>query len=107
VLDPDEFLDLVQSYDPVHSLREGSAKDIIFFEDYAASHPKDFCALADCFSLSRRLGLKDKMAQYRQKLMEWKGKPLVTPYSEPWIDGKNQVAQQFFLEWVAAQDMHK
>jgi hypothetical protein len=107
VEDPDEFLDLVQFYDPVHSLREGSAKDLAFLENYAASHPDDFCALADCFDLSRRLGLQEKAILYRKKMMVWKGKPLVTPYSEKWIDEKNQIAQQLYLEWVVAQSKYE
>jgi hypothetical protein len=101
LMDKNEFLDRVQTYDPVHSIRPGSPKDLEFFENYYANHPEDFCALAVCFDLSRRLGLADKTAQYRKRLMRMKGKPVVCVHCDPWIDRKNQVAQQLYLEWVS------
>jgi hypothetical protein len=100
--DKDDFLDLVQTYDPVHPIHAGSAKDLEFFENYAADHPEDFCAVANCFGLSRRLGLKDKMAEYTKRLMGMAGKPVVGPYCDSWIAGKNQAAQQLYLEWVSS-----
>jgi hypothetical protein len=100
-LNPDPFLDMVQSYDPVHSLDEESPKDLEFLEGYLASHPDDFCALADCFDLSRRMGLKDKTTQYRKELMKMKDKPISRHYADKWLDGKNQVAKQIYLDWVS------
>ncbi len=98
--DKDGFLDLVQTYDSVHPLHAQSPKDLAYFEDYYSSHPGDFCALSDCYSLSRRLGLADKMAQYRRELQRVKDKPVTCGHCDPWINGRNQVAQQLFLEWV-------
>lgn len=104
--DKDGFLDLVQTYDPVHSLHAGSVKDLKFFENYATSHPDDFCALADCFDFSRRLGRKDKAALYRSKLLGLKVHPLTDAYGDEWTEGKNQVAQQLYLEWVSSMGQH-
>ena len=102
-LDRDDFLDRVQSYDPVHSLRDESEKDLEFFENCLSGHPDNFCALADCYDLSRRLELNDKAAQYRARLIRNGKMTSAGPNTDPWIGGKNQVAWELSLEWVAAR----
>ncbi len=96
----DVFLDRVQSYDPLHSTNDESSKDLEFFEDYLAGHPKDFCSLANCYDLSRRLDLGEKMNQYRKQLVSMKDDPLLCEYCGQWLDGRNQSFHQQYLEWI-------
>ncbi len=98
--DANGFLDRVACYDPVHPTRAESPQDLDFFDSYHRDHPGDFCALADCYSLSRRLGLKEKMGKYRDLLTRMGHEPVACDDCDDWIKGKNQTAQQMFMEWI-------
>ncbi len=101
--DKDEFLNLIQAYDPLHPLNDHSLKDLIFCENYLTYHPKDFCVLADCYDLSRRLGLKDKVDKYRGQLLDMKDQPVDCHFCDDWLAGKNKAAQQLYLELLSSK----
>ncbi len=103
----DEFLDRVQSFDPVHSTNGESLKALEFFEKYLSGHPKDFCAIADCYDLSRRLGLPEKRDQYRKQLAQMKEEPVVCDLCDEWLNDKNHNAQQQYLEWLMGKGRTK
>ncbi len=99
----DEFLDHVQSYDPVHSTNGESLKLLEYIESYLTAHPKDFCAIADCFDLSRRLGLTEKVGQYRQQLSAMRDEPVACSFCDEWLSDKNHDAQQQYLDGLTGK----
>ena len=103
VEDKDDFLDHVQSYDPFHSTNDETSNDLAFFEDFLATHPADFCAIANCFDLATRLGLDEKARQYRQKLSRLGPDSLNDKYCDDWLTGKNQASQKMYVEQVLAK----
>ncbi len=96
----DDFLDLVQSYDPFHSTEAESISDLAFFEGYLSDHPNDFCAAANCFDLSTRLNLKDKMEKYRKQLIKLASGSPDCRYCDDWLMGKNRVYQKQYLDMI-------
>jgi hypothetical protein len=66
----DEFLDQVQAYDPFKSTQAETSQALAFFANYLSTHPQDFCAMAIVLTLSNRLDLKDKVEDYRKRLVQ-------------------------------------
>jgi hypothetical protein len=97
---PDDFLDHVQSYDPVHAPDAEAAQYLQFFEGYQAAHPDNFSAAANCYDLSNRLGLKDKMEQYKKQLLKIGTETAHCKYCDEWLMGKNKVFKEQYLEQV-------
>jgi hypothetical protein len=100
---PDDFLDHVQAYDPFHSTDAETAQTLAFFEGYLAANPDDFSAAANCYDLSDRLGLKDKMAQYRKQLIKIGTDSVKCKYCDEWLLGKNRAYKEQYLEQVLGQ----
>ncbi len=98
--DKNDFLDRVQSYDPFHSTGAESSNDLKFFESYLASHPNDFCAIANCLDLSTRLNFSDKVEQYRNRLIQLGSDSVECHYCDDWLMGKNRVYQKQYLEKI-------
>ncbi len=99
----DGYLDRVQFYDPLHSTDAESSKELAFFEDFLSRHPTDFCALANCYDLCRRLGILAKTEQYRKELAVTKEDPAVFEYCGRWLTGRNQSSRKQYLEWISGK----
>jgi hypothetical protein len=100
----DAFLDRVQSYDPVRSDDTESSKDLEFFENYLQAHPKDFCGLANCFDLSKRLGLREKTLEYQERLAKLGDDSVDCRYCDEWLMGKNRLFQQQYLDEILGKE---
>ncbi len=94
----DEYLDLVQGYDALHATDSECAKDLAFFENYLKAHPDNFGALANCYDLSQRLELQKDSSQYKKQLEDWGDKPSACPFCDEWLQGRNKVYQQQYLD---------
>lgn len=103
----DDFLNRVQAYDPFHSTAEEAAQSLAFFEGYLAAHPSDFCATANCYDLSNRLGLKDKVEKYLKMLAELGPDSLQCKYCDEWLENKNKATQQDYLDKVLGKKKSK
>jgi hypothetical protein len=94
----DEYLDEVASYQGEHTSDDQAAKDLAFFENYLAKHPDDFGAMANCYNLSQRLELQKEAAQYKSKLENWGDRASACPYCDEWIQSRNKVYQQQYID---------
>jgi len=101
-----EFLDQVQAYDPFKANEAEAVQALAFFEGYLKDHPKDFCALANCYDLSNRLNLKDKMETYRKALT---GSETVLDYKyyDEWQFNKNKATQKGYLQQLTGKKSSK
>jgi len=103
----DDFLDHVLAYDPFHSPAEEAAQALSFFEDYLSAHAGDFCATANCYDLSNRLGLKDKTEKYKQMLARLGENSLQCKYCDEWLENKNKATQEEYLNQVLGRKKRK
>jgi hypothetical protein len=104
---PDDFLDQVQSYDPLHSTEADSSKVLGFFENYLSSNPQDFCALANCFDLSTRLGLTDKAEDYRKRLTHLGNVSPQCKYCDDWLMNKNRATAKEYVDSLSGKKTSK
>lgn len=104
---PDDFLDQVQSYDPLHSTEADSTKVLGFFENYLSTNPQDFCALANCFDLSTRLGLSDKAADYRKRLAHLGDVSPQCKYCDEWMMNKNKATAMEYVSSISGKKTPK
>ena len=103
----DEFLDHVQAYDPFHSTVTETTRALTFFEGYLSTHPKDFCATANCYELSNRLALKDKTDQYKKALAGLGDNSLECRYCDEWMREKNKSNAMEYLNQVLGKKSQK
>lgn len=96
----DEFLDHVQAYNPFHSTNTETTQELSFFEGYLSNHPKDFCATANCYELSNKLGLKKKVESYRKNLASLGDDSLECKYCDEWMREKNKANAKEYLDQV-------
>jgi hypothetical protein len=94
-----DFLEAVEKYSDPKLANADKQKGLTWFEDYLTAHPKDFCALADCYDLSLALNLDDKAAGYKKKLVKLGMKAeLNTKYCDQWLSDKNLAFQKLYLD---------
>jgi hypothetical protein len=103
----DEFLDQVQAYDPFKSTEAETSQSLAFFENYLSAHPTDFCAMANCFDLSNRLGLKDKMEDYHKRLVQLRDDSLGCRYCDEWLMNKNRAMKEEYLDMISGKKATK
>lgn len=103
----DDFLDHVRAYDPFHSTEAETSLSLAYFESYLSGHPADFCALANCYDLSNRLGLAEKADAYRRRLARWAGGSVDCKYCDEWTAEKNKANAQQYLEQVTGKKDRK
>jgi hypothetical protein len=94
----DEYLDQVESYDPIHATDSQCAKALAYFENYLKAHPDDFGAMANCYDLSLRLGLKKEADGFKKQLEDWGDQKAACPYCDEWLQNRNKVYQQQYLD---------
>jgi len=88
-----DFLEAVEKYSDAKLIDADKQKGLAWFEDYLTAHPKDFCALANCYDLSLALNLDDKAADYKKKLIQLGMKAeLNTKYCDQWLSDKKMVS---------------
>jgi hypothetical protein len=103
----DDFLDHVHAYDPSHSTDAEASQSLAFFEGYLTTHPKDFCAMANCFELSNRLGLREKAGNYRKKLAGLGDDSLECKYCDEWMRERNKANAKEYLDQVLGRKSRK
>jgi hypothetical protein len=98
------FLDQVDQYAKADLDEAARQKGLSWFENYLNDHPKDFCALANCYELSQQLNLMDKAADYKSKLLKLGMKAeLNLKYCDQWLSDRNHTFQQQYLEDLAGK----
>jgi len=103
----DEFLDHVHSCDLAHSTDTQLTQSLAFFEGYLGSHPGDFCALANCYDVSVRLGLKDKADGYKRSLAKAGLESLACKYCDDWTMDHNKANGEEYLNLILEKKNHK
>ncbi len=94
-----DFLDAVDQYAKADLDSDTLQKGLSWFENYLAVHPKDFCALANCYELSQKLNLTDKAAAYKTKLLKLgTDAELNLKYCDQWLSDRNRTFQQEYLD---------
>ncbi|HTA76930.1 MAG TPA: hypothetical protein VK791_07225 [bacterium] len=95
----DDFLEAVEKYSDEKLSNADVQKGLTWFEDYLSNHPKDFCALANCYDLSVKLNLSDKAEDYKTKLTKLgMAADLNLKYCDQWLSDKNKAFQQQYLD---------
>ena len=94
----EEYLDQVRNYDPVHTPDAQCAKVLAYFENYLKAHTDSFGAMANCYDLSLRLGLQKEAEEFKQQLENWGDQSSVCPYCDEWLEGRNKVYQDNYLD---------
>jgi len=100
----DGFLEAVEKYSAPGLSPADQQAGLAWFENYLSAHPKDFCALANCYDLSQNLNSTDKAAEYKKKLISLgMDADLNLKYCDQWMTGKNQAFQQQYLDQLEGQ----
>ena len=103
-----DFLEAVSKYSDVKLNNADVQKGLTWFEDYLTAHPKDFCALANCYELSQRLNQTDKAADYKKKLTKLgMNAELNLKYCDQWLSDKNQAFQKLYLDTLEGKQRAK
>jgi len=93
-----DFLDAVEKYSDPGLDNTVKQAALTWFENYLSAHPKDFCALADCYELSLSLDLTEEAADFKKKLIQLGMKSdLNLKYCDQWLSDKNRAFQQQYL----------
>lgn len=102
-----DFLDHVEACDLVHFTDVEKTRSLAYFEGYLTAHPKDFCAVANCFDISSRLGLKDKADHYKQMLANMGEESLVCEYCDDWTMDHNKATMEEYLNQILGKKNRK
>jgi hypothetical protein len=93
-----DFLGAVEKYSDPGLDSAAKQTGLSWFENYLTDHPKDFCALANCYELSASLGLTDEASDYKAKLIQLDmNSNLNLKYCDQWLSDKNHAFQQQYL----------
>jgi hypothetical protein len=94
-----DFIDAAAKYSQPDLSAEEKQEGLAWFENFLSAHPKDFCALANCYDLSQALGLTDKIESYKKQLIHLgMDAELNLQYCDPWLADKNRTFQEQYLE---------
>jgi len=98
VPEDNDFLGAVEKYSDRGLDNSAKQAGLSWFENYLSAHPKDFCALANCYELCVSLGLADEAADYKAKLIKLDmDSDLNLKYCDQWLSDKNHAFQQQYL----------
>src|ERR1700677_2460028 len=98
VPEDNDFLGAVEKYSDPGLDTAAKQTGLGWFENYLTAHPKDFCALANCYDLSLSLGLTDEAADYKAKLVKLDmNSDLNLKYCDQWLTDKNHAFQKQYL----------
>jgi hypothetical protein len=104
ISEENSFLEAVDQYSAAGLDEASRQKGLSWFENYLNDHPKDFCALANCYELAQQLNLMDKAADYKSKLLKLgMDAELNLKYCDQWLSDKNRTFQQQYLEDLAGK----
>lgn len=100
----DPFLQAVDRYSANGLDNATKQKGLAWFEDYLSSHPKSFCALANCYELSRQLNIADKEADYKKRILALGDDgQLDLRYCDSWLSDRNRALQDQYLEELSGK----
>ncbi len=95
----DSFLQAVEDYSANGLDNATKQKGLAWFENYLSDHPKSFCALANCYELSRQLNLADKTADYKKRVLDLgTDGELDLKYCDSWLSDRDRAIQKQYLE---------